>query len=322
LYWLGTDIGNDPALDGLWYIVAQATPVQMADVQGIFAAAITPRGKQGEIDFGASFELVDLLASGGANGIALFTGAGEYAALAPDERSRLVYLAVKRSRIPVLVGVGSATLDDSVSLARAARDAGAAGLLLPPPYFFRYEQVDVHEFYQQFAAHVGAGAVTFLSNNPLYTTPIEVDTARALIASGHFAGIEEASGDAQTFTCMKTASPCVLAGSDPFLPEALRAGANGAVSGVAGALPELVVGLDRAIRGGKEGEAQELERNLRDFLAWCAEFPQPAALRVTAGMRGIKTGAHSAPLSTSKQKRMEEFQEWLQGWLPGVIVHR
>ena len=100
--------------------------------QGVQAAAITPRGKHGEVDFGAAFELVDHLCKGGVQGILLFGPPGEYPAFAADERARLVYLAVKRSRVPVLAGVGAATLDTSLELAREARDAGAGALVLPP----------------------------------------------------------------------------------------------------------------------------------------------------------------------------------------------
>lgn len=290
----------------------------MAHVHGVYAAAITPRGAQGEVDFGAAFELVDFLAKGGVSGVALFTGAGEYASVPLDERCRLVYLAAKRSRLPVLVGVGAATLDQSVALAREARDAGAAGLLLPPPYFFHYDQDDLHEFYERFASQVGEGAVTLLSNNPVYTTAIEPETAQALIATGHFAGIEDGSGDAATFGRMRAAAECVLAGNDPFLPEALRAGADGAISGVAGAVPELVTALERAIRAGHQAEAAQLEGRMLAFIKWCREFPQPAALRVAVAARGIHTGAHSIPLSASKKKRMEEFRAWFGEWLPSV----
>jgi 4-hydroxy-tetrahydrodipicolinate synthase len=290
----------------------------MVDVQGVYAAAITPRGPQGEIDFGAAFELVDFLAKGGVSGIALFTGAGEYAALSLEERSRLTYLAAKRSRVPVLVGVGSATLDQSLELAREARNAGVAGLLLPPPFFFHYRQDDLEEFYLQFATQGGGGGVAFLSHNPIYTTPIESGTARVLMATGHFAGIEDGGGDPETFAQFQAAATCVLAGNDPFLAAALRAGAQGAISGIACAVPELVTALVRSIREGREGEALELERRMQELIVWCREFPQPVALRTAAALRGIKTGAHSVPLSASKKKRMEEFREWFQDWLPAA----
>src|SRR5579872_7178589 len=109
----------------------------MTGFPGVNVSAITPRGKQGEVDLGAAFELIDHLCAARVRGIALFGETGEYPAFNIDERSRLVYLAVKRSRVPVLVGVGSATLELSVALAREARDAGAAAILIPPPFFFR-----------------------------------------------------------------------------------------------------------------------------------------------------------------------------------------
>ena len=115
----------------------------MTDFRGVYAASITPRGKQGEMDLGAAFELIDHFCAAKLRGVVLFGAWGEYPAFAAEERSRLVYLAVKRSRVPVLAGVGSATLDASLDLAREARAAGAAGVLLPPPYCFRLEAEDI-----------------------------------------------------------------------------------------------------------------------------------------------------------------------------------
>lgn len=292
----------------------------MADVRGIYAASITPRGKNGDIDFGAAFELLDFLAKGGADGVALFTGAGEYAAIPIGERSRLTYLAVKRSRIPVLVGVGSATLDQSVQLAREARGAGAAAVLLPPPYFYHYQQDDLHEFYTQFAAQCRDGAPAFVSNNPLYASAIAPETVRALLATGKFAGVEDASGDLRTFACLRAAAGTglwVLAGHDPFLAAALASGAHGAVSGVAGVAPELVASLARAIRDGNAAVQARLEQRLGQFIAWCQEFPQPTILRMAVELQGIKTGALPVPIGAAKQKRLEEFREWFPGWLKG-----
>ena len=290
----------------------------MADVRGVYAAAVTPRGKNGELDFGAAFELIDFLTRGGADGIALFTAAGEFAAVSPGERSRMVYLAVKRSRVPVLVGVGSATLEDSVALAREARDAGAQALLLPPPWFFRYRQDDLSEFYRQFAAHLGRGAVTLVSNSPAYTSAIEAETARGLLCAGSFAGVEDASGDPATFDCLQAAARpggIVLCGCDAVLTHAMRSGAQGAVSGAAGAIPETVTALAQAIRAGNQAEAARLERRMLEFLAWCDEFPEPVILRTAAAVRGIKTGGLAVPLGAAGARRLEEFRAWFRDWV-------
>jgi 4-hydroxy-tetrahydrodipicolinate synthase len=295
----------------------------MTDVSGVIASAITPRGNEGDVDFGATFELVDYLCAAGVGGIALFGATGEYPALSLDERSRLIYLAVKRSRVPLLVGVGSASLDVSAALAREARDAGVAGLLLPPPYFFRYQQDDIREFYLQFAAHVGAGATIFLSNIPSFVSEIAVESALHLLHTGLFAGIENAGGDLEYFARLKAAADArsftLLVANDAIFTRARSAGGcSGAISPAACAVPELMLALDRAIASGDQEAAARLDEQLQEFLGWIDRFPQPAAIKVAVGLRGLKTGPLPVPLPPEKQNKLDEFREWFQGWLPAM----
>jgi 4-hydroxy-tetrahydrodipicolinate synthase len=284
----------------------------MSDVHGVYAAAITPRGKHGEIDFGASFELIDFLCRHGVSGIALFSAAGEFAALSLDERSRLVYLAVKRSRVPVLVGVGSATLEGSVSLAREARDAGAAGLLLPPPHFFDYDQDDLREFYLQFARELGEGAGTFLSQLPPPGARLAIDTALDLLSTGHFAGVEDGAG-ADSVHRIQAASQGrpwrVLAAGDATFAEARCAGAPAALSSVACALPELMTALHRT------PQDQRLQARLHEFLSWVNQFPPPVIVKTATSLRRLKTGPLSVPLSPEKQNKLDQFRAWFEPWL-------
>jgi 4-hydroxy-tetrahydrodipicolinate synthase len=301
------------------------------EMRGMNVAAVTPRGRREEIDFGAVFEILDHLCGGGVHGVVLFAAAGEYPAREAQERSRLVYLAVKRSRIPVLVGVGSASLDASLALAREARDAGAAALLVPPPFFFRYEQDDLREFYTQFAARVGAGTPLLLSNTPQFTSGIATRTALELLETGLYAGIEEGGDDLEVFACLKTASAALgftlLTGNDRVLTRA-RFGqgagerssqpACGAISEAGCALPELLMALDRAMDAADLEAVARLDALLQEFLGWVEQFPRPLLLKVATGLRGLKTGPISVPLAAAKQKRLEEFREWFGAWLPGM----
>lgn len=293
----------------------------MTHDHGVSVAAVTPRSKQGDVDFGAAFELIDYLCAAGVSGIVLFSPAGEYASVSIEERSRLIYLARKRSRVPLIAGIGSADLDASVGLARDALDAGAAGLLLPPPYFFRYQQDDLAEFYRQFAAQVGKGAVTYLSNAPAFTSRIHVETALQLLATGSFAGLEEASGDGEAIGRLQAASidgpPFTLfTGADSVLARSRCAGAHGAISPAACAVPELVIALDSAIRAGDSQRAARLDALLQEFLGWLHQFPYPTGLKVATGLRGLKTGPLSVPLTAEKQRKLEQFREWFPAWLP------
>jgi 4-hydroxy-tetrahydrodipicolinate synthase len=267
----------------------------------VYVAAITPRGGRGEIDAGAVFELIDYLSKavkGNHGGVVLFDAAGEYPALNPDERSRVFRLAVKRSRVPVMAGVGSATLDVSVKLAREARDAGAEALLLPPPYFYPYRQEEIREFYLQFSAQLG-GCCVYLQNLPAFTTGIAPQTAQELLATGRFAGIVDSTGD----------HTGALVADDRRFVEARRSGLA-AISAAACAMPELMVQLNDAVTARREDEVSRLNERLQHFLDWADCFPPYALIRAATGLRGIRTGPLSMPLSPEMQKKMEEFRIW------------
>lgn len=283
----------------------------MNGFEGVAAAAITPRGKNGEVDYGAGFELIDHLCKGGVGGILLFGPAGEYPAFSPEERSRLVYLAVKRSRVPVLAGVGSATLDASIDLAREAQNADAAALVLPPPLFFRYDQDDLRAYYCQFAAELGSDPPVVVYR----TGALEVETTLELWESGRFGGILDATGDPDALDRMRAAGAAVLPADDTI---AARAARCGLVSTAACAVPELVSALHRAIRGAATGTVQALDRALQEFVRWSARFPEPVAVKLATGLRGLKTGSLAVPLSPAKQKDLDSFRDWFQRWLPEV----
>jgi 4-hydroxy-tetrahydrodipicolinate synthase len=247
---------------------------------GPIAAAITPRNLNEEIDFGAAFELIDFLCRSGINGIALFTLIGEYASIADDDRSRLLCLAVKRSRTPIYAGIGAATFDSTLGLARSARDAGAEALLLPPPHGFAYGQDDIREFYLQFAAHVGDAPPVYLMDSPGLCTAIEPATANELIASGAFAGV-----------CN-------------FLSE------------TACAVPELALAHHEALAAGRGEHAARIVAMLDEFTTWIREFPSPVGVKTAVALRGVKTGPLPIPLTPQKQRRLEEFRAWFAAWLP------
>lgn len=283
----------------------------MNGFHGVLAAAITPRGSNGEVDYGAGFELVDHLCKGGVSGILLFGPTGEYPAFGPEERARLVYLCVKRSRVPLFAGVGSATLDASLDLAREAQGADAAGLVIPPPLYFRYDQDDLRAYFSQFAADLGSDPPIII-----YRTPaLAARTAVQLYESGRFGGVIDATGDLDAIAAMSVAGVPVLPDDDAV---AASAGRCAMVSSTACAVPELPAALYRALRAKSDAQVVELDRSLQEFVRWAARFPEPAAVRLATSLRGLKTGSLPVPLSPEKQKDLDAFRDWFQRWLPTV----
>jgi 4-hydroxy-tetrahydrodipicolinate synthase len=276
------------------------------NLSGVFAAAVTPnRPGTLDIDYSALMDQLDFLAEAKVSGICLFGSTGEFLNYSFGERQRAVYLGAKRSRVPLLVGVGHTTLAGSLQLAGEAICAGADGLLLMPPFFFRYGQREIEEFFRVFANETGDAVPILLYNIPQFTSPVAIETAQRLLETGLFAGIKDSSGDAeylkQLMAYRQGRSFRVFAGNDR-----LAACGDGVISGCGAAIRK-AAGADEALNG-----------HLREFIGWIERFPAPVGIKRAVQLRGQKSGDFAVPFDEERSVELEQFSEWFRTWWPRV----
>jgi dihydrodipicolinate synthase/N-acetylneuraminate lyase len=291
---------------------------------GVVAAAITPRrAHEHSIDLAATLELIDFLSDGGVDGIALLGSTGEFIHFVPEDRIRMLEFAVKRSRRPILVNVSHSTLDGAVQIAQQAADAGVAGVLLMPPYYFQYTQEALRTFYLEFASEIGTSLPIYLYNIPSFTSALALETAVELLATGLFAGIKDSGGTWEYFTGLHAQKQrqdfTLFTGNDRLFHRSRQAGSDGIVSGVACAVPELLIRLDRALQKGETVVAEALDLRLREFLDWFDCFPVPVGIKEAARLRKVKAGELGVPLGPSECASLIAFQAWFKNWLPQVL---
>jgi dihydrodipicolinate synthase/N-acetylneuraminate lyase len=292
-------------------------------LEGVNAAAVTPRRPNGlEIDLSGAFELIDFLCESGIKGIAALGSTGEYIHFPAAERSRFIAMCVKRSRVPVIAGISDASYPAALEMARRAACDGAAAVLLMPPYFFRYTQPQLKEFFLRFRDELGDAAPLLIYNVPFFTTPLAVETSLELLETGLFAGIKDSSGDYDAFVRLKALCDRrpfrLLIGNDVVFTRARSAGAHGVVSGCACAVPEMMLGLDRAIQAGDQARVDTLEKRLGEFISWLNRFPVPIGIKEALNARGISCGPPTIPLPAAEERTVAEYHEWFLGWLPDV----
>jgi 4-hydroxy-tetrahydrodipicolinate synthase len=288
-------------------------------IRGVVAASLTPR-RAGEpvVDLAALLEVIDFLCSAGVQGIVLFGSTGEFVHFGSADRSRALSLAVKRSRCPVYTNVSHSNLDSALALADEAASTGAAGVLLTPPIYFRYDQETVRQYYLEFLNALHGMLPAYLYNIPAFCTPISAETAASLIAAG-YAGIKDSSGDADYFArlveaCGASPEARLITGIERIYGRFRCAGASGIVSGAASAVPELLVAYEKALCGGAPESIARLGGCMEEFIAWCEEFPAPMIIREAAKLRGLPVGVGAVPLGPVLQKRLEEFRAWFPAW--------
>lgn len=291
---------------------------------GVYAALPTPR-RSGvlEADAAVLLDYLDAIVQAGVDGLVLFGSTGEFVHFDTAERMRVVALAIKRSRVPVLVNVSHSTLAGSIELARSAIEAAAAGLLLMPPYFYRYTGEQIAAFYTEFAKELNGAAPLYLYNLPMFDNPIPADLADRLLRSAAFAGIKDSTADWAAFeplTALRSNLDfSLLVGNEALYLRGRLAGADGIVSGVAAAAPELLASMERAIRDSNIDLAERLDARLQEFVAFVNKFPATVAIKYAANARGWRVAQFATPFDERTNQELVEFQRWLDGWFPEVL---
>lgn len=250
-------------------------------------------------------DLVDFVSDAGVSGSVLLGPVGEFVHYTVEDRERLVSLAGKRSRKPLLVNVSHSTFAGAVGLANSAISSGADALLLLPPLFYSYRQPEIEAFFREFAAEVGDAVPLLIDRNPWFTADIELPTIAHLLESGRFAGVCDSSGDFPWFE--QLASFCqngpyiLLCGHDSIACSALAIGATALLSDAACAVPELLVNL-----------SPRTNPMLQEFLVAVEQFPYPYGIQLAVEARGQTKVNPAIPKSDETKLAARDFQAWFQ----------
>jgi 4-hydroxy-tetrahydrodipicolinate synthase len=300
-------------------VALQSIPFEPARPVGVFAAAATPIHPDGSLDLHCFDKLLDFLADRGMEGVVIGGGTGEYVHLSVEERACLTSRALQRlgDRAVVMTSVGTSSVHSTIRLARMAAGAGSRVLLLPMPYFFRYEQQDLAAYCEEVCRAVD---VPFLLYNlPAFTNPLEVDTCIELLTGvPNLRGMKDSSGDTARLRPLAEARNgrnfSLLVGDDSLLLGALQAGWDGVISGIACFAPELIAAVYRSYRSGATERAAAYQEALDELITYIVRLPIPWGVRAGLAARGISNGPMHLPVTPGRARQMVELQSWLAAW--------
>src|SRR5581483_7387142 len=122
---------------------------------GAMTALVTPM-LDGHLDLEALEQLVEAQLAGGIDGLVPCGTTGESATLSHEEHAEVVRHVVKvaRKRVPVIAGAGSNSTAEAIALSKAARAAGADGLLHITPYYNKPTQDGLYHHFKAIAEAV------------------------------------------------------------------------------------------------------------------------------------------------------------------------
>lgn len=260
-------------------------------MKGVFVATALPYTADLEVDFDAYAKHVRWLVDNGCDGVVPNGSLGEYQVLTPDERARVVTVAVETGAV-VVPGVSAYGSREACRWAEQAAEAGCREVMLLPPNAYRADDDAVVAHFRAVAA-VGLPIVAY--NNPIDTkVDLTPDLLHRLYGEGLIVGVKEFSGDVRR-AYQLPAGLDLIVGADDVVLELALAGATGWIAGIPNALPAQCVALWRAARDGDLAAALPAYRALHPLLRWDSRTEFVQAIKLAMDLSGRYGGPCRPP---------------------------
>lgn len=235
---------------------------------GVYIISATPFTDDGAIDLASADRLVEFYIEAGVSGITVLGMMGEAQKLSgPESETFLAHILGRvAGRVPVVVGVSNAGLDNLVKLSHFAMEAGAAGAMVAPMSGLNTDQ-KLYGYFERVFEALGADVPVCYQDYPQATgVYLSTDCFNRLV--GDFSqlvmlkhedwpGLDKLSQVRRAGETGSSRRVSILVGNGGlYLPQELARGADGAMTGFA--YPEMLVQVVALFQAGEIERAEDL----------------------------------------------------------------
>lgn len=285
--------------------------------EGIMTALVTPILEDGRVDEEGLKELINFQVENDVQSLLILGGTGEYTALDSHQRKRVIDIALREvdGRLPVVVGILSPGVDDTVDMGLYAKSAGADSIMVVTPYYVHPEQRGIIEYYRILDEHID---MPILLYNIPYRTGVNIlpETVEIMVGEiENIVGIKECHPSlGQVTELIKRVGDkiSILCGEEFFALSEFILGAHGGVLASANIVPNVWVKLWEFVQQGKINEAVEI--HLKYFPLFKAIFMEtnPGPLKEAMKLLDLPSGVVKAPLLSPESKTIDILNDLIE----------
>jgi 4-hydroxy-tetrahydrodipicolinate synthase len=289
------------------------------ELRGILPAMVTPLTDDGaKLDLDALAQHTTYLLDAGCRGLIPGGSTGEFTSLTPSERELLHATVIEAAdgRVPVIPHTGAMTAQEAIELSVHAQTAGAAGVMVAPPYYDALTFAELHLFYSQVAEAIEIPIMLY--NIPGATgqrlTPAQIGE---LAEIPRVDAIKDSGGDAAALSTLLHGYGDrlqVCNGWDSLTFFGLAAGAKASVWGAANIFPELAVQLYDAVAvRGDLASGRQIWSRLLPIVQFLEEQSYPSRVKAACRLLGRQVGPTRLPLLAPSHDEVEALAAVLRG---------
>lgn len=286
------------------------------ELKGILVALVTPFIDDGSaVHEGRLHAHINRMIDAGVHGLVPGGTTGEFTALTLEERKKVTELCIKYAagRVPVVAGVGALSTKECVDLAMHAAKAGAAALMVVPPFYDPVNYVQLREMMRE--VHETSGLPIVYYNIPSASGLTLSPTQLASLSDVGIHYLKDTSGNAPALTEMLFELDDKITafnGWDTLTFYGLAAGAKGSVWGATNIIPELSMELWNRLTVQQDLKAaRELWRKIFPICKFLESHNYPSAVKTGMELRGWESGGLRKPFALLQKDLTQELLDLL-----------
>jgi len=287
----------------------------LKNFEGTFVVAVTPFTSNDELDLVALEGNIEYYIQNGVHGVVACGSTGEFAALSLEEQKKVMKTVVDKvnGRVPVIAGTAACSTKRVIELTKYAKDVGADGVMIAPPFYSKPKENELYEHYKSVAEAVDL--TIMLYNNP-WTSKIDMQPAfvAKLGELNTIRYVKESSSDITRIwriLNLTKGKMTVFCGADNLALESFLMGAKGWICVAANMCPKHTSRLyELAVKENNIEKARTLYSELLplcNFLEETGKFAQlaKAGLEIVGG----KVGTPRKPLLPPSEEEKRELKQ-------------
>ena len=283
--------------------------------KGSYVAIVTPF-KNGKIDEKKFAELIEFQIKNGTNGIVPAGCTGEAATMNHEEQKHVMEFTseVAKGRVKVVVGAGSNSTAEAISLTKHAKKAGCDGVLSITPYYNKPTPEGQYRHYEAIAK--SCDIPVMLYNVPGRTgVCMKPETIARLSKIDNITTVKEASGSLdQVSQILSLCDITVLSGDDSLTLPMMSVGAKGVVSVVANVIPKEISDM---VSNYLKGDVKKAEKLHYKTLPLCKAMfieTNPIPVKTAMKMLGMISGEFRLPLCELEKSNEPKLKKYLKDY--------
>ena len=236
----------------------------MSLIKGIYAASLSVINENFSLNIDKTIKHAENIINNGCHGVVLFGSTGQSQLISLSEKIQLINkLPKSKFSEKFIIGTGSNSLLDTITLMRNSLNLGFDKFLIMPPAYYKYDDNDVINFYSTIINELKESKIILYNFEKLSGYKFSIECIEKLVSKfpEQIVGVKDSSYN--LYEILKIDSLSIFPGSETKLLDGLKIGCAGVITATCNITASLSRKVFDDFQLGKEPTSNELLCDVR-----------------------------------------------------------